>query len=71
MPYFGKYDNGGDLVETAFLIEGLLSARQYFNRDTPRSARSAKNIHRPLARGGVGLVSQGTGQRISFLALVA
>ena len=33
--YFGKYDNGGDLVETAFAIQGLLAARQYFNRDTP------------------------------------
>lgn len=28
---FGMFDNGGDLVETAFLMEGLLSARQYFN----------------------------------------
>ncbi len=33
-PYFGPYDNGGDLIETAFLAEGLLSARQYFTRDT-------------------------------------
>lgn len=33
--YFGKYDDGGDLVETAFLMQGLLVARQYFNRDTP------------------------------------
>ncbi|MFN2516239.1 MAG: glucoamylase family protein [Pyrinomonadaceae bacterium] len=33
-PYFGKYDDGGDLVETAFLIHGLLAARQYFERDT-------------------------------------
>ncbi|MCI0332770.1 MAG: hypothetical protein L0228_06065 [Planctomycetes bacterium] len=32
-PYFGKYDNGGDLVETAFLVQGLLAARQYFDRD--------------------------------------
>lgn len=32
--YFGRYDNGGDLVETAFLIQGLLAARQYFDRDT-------------------------------------
>jgi len=31
--YFGPYDDGGDLVETAFLIQGLLAARQYFNRD--------------------------------------
>jgi hypothetical protein len=30
IPRFGKYDNGGDLIETAFLIEGLLVARQYF-----------------------------------------
>jgi hypothetical protein len=33
-PLFGKYDNGGDLVETAFLMQGLLTARQYFSRDT-------------------------------------
>jgi hypothetical protein len=32
---FGTQDNGGDLVETAFLIEGLLTARQYFDQDTP------------------------------------
>jgi hypothetical protein len=34
VPYFGKYDDGGDLVETAFLIQGLLVARQYFDGDT-------------------------------------
>ena len=27
---FSKYDDGGDLVETAFLTEGLLTAREYF-----------------------------------------
>lgn len=32
---FSQYDNGGDLVETAFLMEGLLTARQYFDADTP------------------------------------
>jgi len=31
LPWFGMLDNGGDLVETAFMIEGLLTARQYFN----------------------------------------
>ena len=31
MPVFGMFDNGGDLVETAFLMEGLLAARQYAN----------------------------------------
>lgn len=34
IPYFGKYDDGGDLVETAFLVQGLLVARQYFSRAT-------------------------------------
>jgi hypothetical protein len=33
-PYFGPYDDGGDLVETAFLMQGLLVARQYFNQPT-------------------------------------
>lgn len=28
---FSTKDNGADLVETSFLIEGLLTARQYFN----------------------------------------
>ncbi|HEU0112257.1 MAG TPA: glucoamylase family protein [Flavisolibacter sp.] len=30
-PFFGKRDNGGDLVETSFLLQGLLAARAYFN----------------------------------------
>jgi hypothetical protein len=28
---FSTKDNGGDLVETSFLMQGLLTARQYFN----------------------------------------
>jgi hypothetical protein len=28
---FSAYDNGGDLVETAFLMQGLLAAREYFH----------------------------------------
>ena len=35
LPVFDMVDSGGDLVESAFLIQGLLAARQYFNRDTP------------------------------------
>lgn len=34
LPVFSMFDNAGDLVETAFLAEGLLAARQYFHRDT-------------------------------------
>ncbi len=33
---FSQFDNGGDLVETAFLMEGLLTARQFFNLDNPK-----------------------------------
>jgi hypothetical protein len=34
MLVFGMFDNGGDLVETSFLMEGLLAARQYFKGDS-------------------------------------
>src|SRR5258706_7281234 len=34
MPVFGMFDNGGDLVETSFLMQGLLAARQYFHGKT-------------------------------------
>ncbi len=32
---FSANDNGGDLVETAFLLQGLIAAREYFDRETP------------------------------------
>ena len=35
MAVFGMLDDGGDLVETAFLIQGLLTARQYFKGPSP------------------------------------
>jgi hypothetical protein len=35
LPVFDMYDNGADLVETSFLMEGLLAARQYFRQDGP------------------------------------
>ena len=31
IPLFDMFDNAGDLVETAFLMQGLLAARQYFH----------------------------------------
>jgi len=39
---FSQYDNGGDLVETAFFIQGVLTARQYFdqNNQTENEIRS-------------------------------
>ena len=36
---FSTYDDGADLVETAFLIQGMLTARQYFNSDDPTEAQ--------------------------------
>ena len=33
-PFFGPRDNGGDLVETSFLMQGLLTARAYFSKET-------------------------------------
>ena len=38
IPLFGMYDDGGDLVETSFLMQGLLAARQYFG-DQPDLVR--------------------------------
>jgi exo beta-1,2-glucooligosaccharide sophorohydrolase (non-reducing end) len=42
LPVFDMYDNAGDLVETAFLMEGLLTARQYFNESSGQE-RSLRN----------------------------
>ena len=39
---FGQKDNGGDLVESSFLIQGLLIARQYF-RDGNESEKELAN----------------------------
>ncbi len=46
IPYFGPYDNGGDLIETSFLVEGLLTARQYFTRDTAAEREIRDSITR-------------------------
>jgi hypothetical protein len=41
---FGTYDNGGDLVETAFLIQGLLAVRQYFNQSNSTEQEIVQKI---------------------------
>ncbi|WP_340110707.1 glucoamylase family protein [Maribellus mangrovi] len=35
---FSSNDDGGDLVETAFMIQGLLTVRQYLNAGVPQEA---------------------------------
>jgi hypothetical protein len=44
MPVFGMYDDGGDLVETSFLVQGLLTARQYFHGTTPEEVALVQRI---------------------------
>jgi hypothetical protein len=44
IPYFGRYDDGGDLVETSFLMQGLLTARHYFDRDNPAETEIRETI---------------------------
>ena len=34
---FGQKDNGGDLVETAFLMQGLLAVHQYYINGSPQN----------------------------------
>ena len=42
---FGQKDNGGDLVESSFLMQGLLCARQYLNKDTDAEKDLVKRIN--------------------------
>ena len=42
---FSQRDNGADLVETAFLMQGLLTARQYFSEDAPAEAKLREDIN--------------------------
>ena len=41
---FSEYDDGGDLVETAFLMEGLLTAREYFRKGNENEKILASRI---------------------------
>jgi hypothetical protein len=56
---FSPLDDGGDLVETAFLMMGLLCARDYFARNQP-SLQSGSMARKPIALGGSG-PSRGSG----------
>jgi hypothetical protein len=46
MPVFGMFENGGDLVETSFLMEGLLAARQYFHG----SSENEQSLYRRITQ---------------------
>ena len=36
---FSRKDDGADIVESAFMFEGLLAAHQYFTKDNPTENR--------------------------------
>ncbi len=42
---FSANDNGADLVETSYLMQGLLTARQYFNSADPAEATLRNDIN--------------------------
>ena len=44
MPLFGMYDNGGDIIETSYVIQGLLTARGYFDRKDARERKLRERI---------------------------
>ena len=46
IPFAGRDDNGGDIVESAFLIEGMLTVRGYFDKDNPVENELRKRITR-------------------------
>ncbi|WP_454814125.1 glucoamylase family protein [Labrys neptuniae] len=41
---FSRKDDGGDLIETAFLFQGLLCAREYFDADSLAETKLRKRI---------------------------
>jgi len=41
---FGDKDNGGDIVETAYLVQGLICAKNYLKTDVPREKQLAEKI---------------------------
>ena len=43
-PFAPPKDNGADLVETSFLLQGLLSARQYFSEENPDETQLREDI---------------------------
>lgn len=48
---FGTMDNGGDLVETSFLAEGLICIREYFKNSTDASELALANKADTLWKG--------------------
>ena len=56
---FSPKDDGGDLVETSYLFQGLLCAREYFNLDNPKEKNYGIVLH------GCGMMLNGTGIHVA------
>ena len=41
---FGQKDNGGDIVETAFLVQGLICAKNYMNPEIPEEKALSEKL---------------------------
>jgi hypothetical protein len=46
IPFAGKEDNGGDIVESAFLMEGMLTVSEYFDQDNDVETQLRERITR-------------------------
>jgi len=66
---FGQKDDGADLVESAFLIQGLLAVREYYKSGTVEEKILANRIDCALARDGLGFSYQRWSKN-TLLALV-
>ncbi len=56
---FSPDDNGGDLVETSFMIQGLLTFRQYLQASVPAEKDADRPDQCPLACRGIRLLFHG------------
>ena len=71
MSLFGMYDNGGDIIETSYMIQGLLTARGYFNRKSAREQALGKRITALWHAVEWDWYRDSPDQPVSLLALVA
>ena len=53
---FGQKDNGGDLVETAFIMQALLSVHQYYIDGSPAEQAPRRPHRQAVARSGLELL---------------
>lgn len=43
-PFFGQYDDGADLVETSFFMQGLLTVEQFLSKNDPKEKKLRERI---------------------------